>query len=188
MRRLARLPWRRLGRFVERTLAITGAMLLIFHGFFEVSEFTSSSMAPLLVGSDRGAPDVVLIEKRLTARRAPSRFEVIAFVNDDGIPVAKRVVAFPGETVQVLRDRSLVIDGKRVATPEGVGEGKGYLPAGNLHADRPFLVPPGQVYYLGDDTRDSLDSRFSGALPVERIRGRVLIRILPFSRFKSLIG
>jgi signal peptidase I len=179
---------RRVARFIERTLAVTGALFILYHGFFEVSPIATSSMAPLLVGRDRVAdPDWILVERCFTARRAPPRrFELVSFLSEEGDLVSKRVVGFPGETVQVLRDRTLVIDGHSVAAPAGVGGGRGYLPCGNLRDGRPFVVPAGEVYVLGDDTDDSYDSRFTRGLPIERIRGRVLARILPLARLELL--
>jgi signal peptidase I len=185
-RRLAALPWRRLGRFLERTLALTGAFFIVFHVFFEVSWIATSSMAPLLVGADRGEPDWILIEKRFTRGRVPPRFECVAFDDEEGTEIVKRVAAFAGERIEVHHDRTLWIDGRLVPVPAGVGEGKGYLPAGNLWDGHPFLVPEGHVYVLGDDTKDSLDSRFTGALPIEHIKGRAIFRILPLSRFRLL--
>jgi signal peptidase I len=180
--------FQKVARFVERALAITGALFIVYHGFFDLSRVTTSSMAPLLVGADRGEPDVILTETFITSRKMPSRFQVVTFLDDEGVRVSKRAVAFPGEIVQVLKDRTLLIDGKKVEVPAGVGgEKHGYLPAGNLHDDRPFSVPAGQLYVLGDDTRDSLDSRFNGGLPVERIVGKVLFRLWPPRRFRCLL-
>lgn len=190
MSETAPTPRRRALRFIERTLAITGAFFLVYHVFFDVTKITTNSMSPLLKGTEGGGePDVILLETFFTSKKAPGRrFQVVTFVDDEGVKVSKRVVGFPGETVQVLRDRTLLIDGKKVDVPEGVGGDKhGYLPAGNLHDDRPFPVPQGQVYVLGDDTRDSLDSRFTGGLPVEKVVGRVLFRIWPPSRFRCLL-
>src|SRR5581483_6941562 len=134
---------RKITRFIERTLAITGALLIAFHLFFEVSTFTTGSMAPLLMGMEKGEPDTVLVEKRFTRGRAPARFQVVAFTNDDGVDVAKRVVGLPGETIQVLRDRTLLIDGRPMKTPVEVDDGHGYVGVGNLSLGRPFKVPPG---------------------------------------------
>jgi signal peptidase I len=179
---------RRFGKFLERTLAITAVFLIAAHFLVEVEEVTTSSMAPLLLGSDRGEPDTVLVERFFTKGSAPARFCVVSFHDEEGVAVAKRVVGFPGETVEVHKDRTLWIDGKHVEVPAGVGEGKGYLPAGNLWDQHGYKVPAGQVYVLGDDTKDSLDSRFTGGLPIERIRGRVVLRILPLARFARLTG
>jgi len=178
-----RLRW--LARTLERTLAVVGAVAIVYHLFFEVTVFTTSSMAPLLKGREKGAPDWALIEK-LSAGKKPERFQVVSFVNEDGVPVAKRVVAFAGETVEIT-SRTLVVDGVRMPTPEGVGRGEGWLAAGNLRQKKPFVVPEGSLYVLGDDTQDSYDSRFTGALPLGEVRGRVVLRVWPLARWRWLL-
>src|SRR5438105_5046752 len=56
-----RLRW--LARVLERALAITGALAIVYHLGFEVTWFRTSSMAPCLVGSDRGEPDWALVAR-----------------------------------------------------------------------------------------------------------------------------
>lgn len=58
-------------------------------------------------------------------------------------------------------------------------------PAETGRAMRPYRVPDGHVFFLGDNTRNSEDSRFEtvGAVPHERLVGPVVYRILPPGRF-----
>jgi signal peptidase I len=144
-------------------------------------------MAPLLLGADEHEPDFILCEMRLTRGRAPARrFGVVSIEGEDGVPIAKRVVAFAGETIALRRDRTLLIDGRPTPAPEGVGDGRGYLPCGTLSDGKMYKVPAGHVFVLGDFTRDSLDSRFTGAISLERVRGRALLRLWPLGRFTAL--
>lgn len=187
LRSLVRRSVSRAWRFAVQALAWTGALSLVFHASFEVSRVTTSSMTPLLRGADQGEPDRLLLETRFTAGVAPSRrFDVVAYDDEDGVPVVKRVVGFPGEEVVVTRGGRLLIDGVDVPLPPGIGRGRGYLACGNLVRQRRFRVPAGHVYVLGDDSQDSNDSRFIGALPLARVRGRVLARVWPLSRAELL--
>ena len=40
---------------------------------------------------------------------------------------------------------------------------------------RPRLVPPGQFFVLGDNTRNSWDSRYWGGAPVRNLLGRAMV-------------
>src|SRR5205807_1299975 len=122
-----------------------------------------------------------IVIERLSRGRAPTRrFQVVSFVDSEGIPVAKRVVAFAGETIRIDKKRVLYIDGAPVESPPGVGRGQGYIRSGVLSDDtKDFLVPPGTVFLLGDDAQDSEDSRWTGPLPISKIRGRAFLRVWP---------
>jgi signal peptidase I len=182
-----RVAWRA-WRFAVHALACCGALSIAYHALFEVARMSSSSMAPLLVGEDRSPePDTILVETCFTAGAAPERFQVVAFRHELGMIVAKRVVGFPGESIAVTPEGKLVVDGVTIDAPPGAGRGRGYIPCGNLHRSRaPFVVPPGEVYLLGDDSQDSDDSRFWGGLPIDRIAGRVMARVWPPSRMAPL--
>ncbi len=188
-RRARRLAGRAL-RVGLHLLAAVGGWSLLFPLVFETSRMASDSMAPLLRGTGpqgRDAPDTVLIETRFTTGAAPERFQVVAFMDDAlDILVTKRVVAFAGETLVVTREGGLLVDGVAYPAPEGVGRGRGYIPTGNVARGKPFVVPAGHVYVLGDDSQDSYDSRFTGPLPLDHIRGRVLARVWPLHRLELL--
>jgi signal peptidase I len=180
---------RRAARFAERCLAVTGALLLVYHAGFDLSEVVSSSMAPTLVGeADRADNDWILTERLSTRLGPPPRFHVVVFRGPEGDTIAKRVVGYPGERLRVV-DGSLEVDGALQ------GEGQGappvrYLRAGRLRPreDGPEVheVGPDAVFVLGDHQADSWDSRFFGDLPRERWRGRVVAVVWPPSRWQWL--
>jgi signal peptidase I len=43
------------------------------------------------------------------------------------------------------------------------------------HSFGPFIVPPNEVFLLGDNRDSSDDSRYWGTVPIERIEGRVVL-------------
>lgn len=49
--------------------------------------------------------------------------------------------------------------------------------AGDRLPDGPGVVPPDHVFVLGDNPRASVDSRHFGAVPVERVTGRMIRRL-----------
>jgi signal peptidase I len=66
-------------------LAVTGAVLLIYHGCFDLSLITSPSMKPTLKGDiPHGGNDWVLTERVSYWFRKPKRWEVVRFFDDEG--------------------------------------------------------------------------------------------------------
>ncbi len=79
----------------------------------------------------------------------------------------KRVAAVAGEVLEITGG-ALIVDGHR----------RRLAPAGEIARDQrnlsPRRVPPGHVFVLGDNRRQSIDSREWGTVPVTSIKGRVL--------------
>lgn len=131
----------------------------------------------------------------------PERGDVIVFKlpTNPSIDYIKRIVALPGETVQVV-DGELYINRQKVERDfvrlKQLDEGNGKitmteyietLPGGIMHPiyeesdDRPldnteeYVVPEGHYFAMGDNRDNSQDSRVSnlvGFIPLENIVGR----------------
>lgn len=125
----------------------------------------SSSMSPTL-----DAGDLVLV-----ARGAGElhRGDVVVVRHPDtGERLVKRAVALGGEAVRI-DDGILVVDEVAVCEPaidpdriDGVFSGS-------------VTVPAGEVFVLGDDRRDSVDSRDFGPVSVDDVLGHVIARAWP---------
>ncbi len=181
-------PLRRALRLLERTLAVSGALLLVFHAGFDLSEVVSGSMAPTLRGEpDRTDNDWVLTE-RLSPRLAPPpRFRMVVFRSSEGQTIVKRVVAYPGERLRVV-DGALEVDGRVLGAVDGAPPVR-YLRAGRLRPkpeEHAAYEVAGGLFVLGDHQTDSWDSRFVGELPQDRVRGRVVAIVWPPSRWEWL--
>lgn len=171
---------RRAFRWIERGLALFGVLCLLYVVMFDVSIVTSPSMAPTLQGKNVDNGDRVVTEKVTRWFRRPRRWEVIAFTRDDGVQLMKRVAGLPGETVQLSEDRRLLIDGKPVEMPPGLN--RKHLKYGNLFDGKPVACGEG-YYVLGDDLKDSDDSRFNGPVKPSRLIGRAWLIVSPWERF-----
>ena len=107
----------------------------------------------------------------------------------------KRLVGMPGDTLKIV-DGVLMVKEKGAADFKPVYElaprlkklysGKGgyhgHIAEGCLMDGREFKVPENQYFALGDNSRNSLDSRFWGAVPRRNIIGRALNIFWPVSR------
>ena len=122
----------------------------------------------------------------------PHRGDVVVFESPtEPKAFIKRVVAVEGETVEVRPDFNPV---GRPGEPCG---GCGVYVNGTL-LDEPYvrqtpdyqvpptLVPPGHVFVLGDNRRNSSDSHIFGPLPVDRVVGAAFMSYWPAEMFGFL--
>lgn len=58
--------------------------------------------------------------------------------------------------------------------------------SGNSIAVRRLRVPQGMLFVMGDNARESVDSRYFGFLPDESVRGRAVFTYWPFARARFL--
>jgi signal peptidase I len=164
----------------------------------------SASMRPTLLEGDvvfvdRIAYDLkVPFTDRAVARLGePKRGDIVVFSSPkDGTRLIKRLIAVPGDTVE-MRDKRLVINGRpaqyaaRDIAMESLGNGAA-VPAVRLvektsDGEHPiqwlsgvasrdsfaaFVVPEGRYLMLGDNRDDSADSRYFGLVPRQLLTGR----------------
>ena len=124
---------------------------------------------------DRG--DVVVFDRVTSNGRSVQHDDLI-----------KRVVGLPGETV-AIRSCNVFIEDKMLE--------ESYLPKRDLEQTNlvarcrqpemaPVEVPEGQVFVLGDNRPQSMDSRVFGPVDKKSIVGRAFVVIWPISRWRWL--
>ncbi|MDD2942907.1 MAG: signal peptidase I [bacterium] len=108
-----------------------------------------------------------------TEQRIPERGDVVVFSsedagdNDQGIYFVKRIVGLPGEAVEISSGR-VFIDGRPLE--------ENYLETGTMtevydNGISHFQLAHGEYFVLGDNRRDSLDSRDFGPVRRAEIEG-----------------
>lgn len=115
------------------------------------------------------------------------RFDVIVFHATAENDYVKRVIGLPGETIEYKNDQ-LFVNGEYV-DENFLSEEKEAAASGMLTEDFTLLeitgehkIPEDQVFVLGDNRRDSLDSRSIGFVPAEEIVGKVDITYWPLTQ------
>lgn len=124
------------------------------------------------------APGDHILVNRLSYRLwAPTRGDVVvfAFPMDLKRTFVKRVIATEGETVE-LRDNKVFVNGDDIPEP--------YVKPGDYPPYGPEKVPEGKVFVLGDNRRESEDSREWGLLPKNYLLGKAWLVYYPFQRFR----
>jgi len=171
---------RALARRIRDVLAIVGGGVIVYHLFFNVSRVVSPSMAPTLRGTTATNGDWVLTETLTYRLRKPHRWELVQFYDEEGVVVMKRVVGLPGETIS-LRDGRPVIDGTLIQPPATLQFLHYYAFGPYSHGGKETACGDG-YFLLGDDSKDSQDSRYEGPLSPERLNGRPWLIVSPWGR------
>ena len=125
--------------------------------------------------------DGVLIDKISYRFREPERFDIIVFrQSSTGEDLVKRVIGLPSETVQIT-DGKIYINGEEIKDQPGTDP-----PEDAGMASSPITLSSGEYFVLGDNRKESIDSRYEqvGTVRSKKITGRVFMRLLPFSKMK----
>lgn len=104
--------------------------------------------------------------------------------NRDESVYVKRAVAFGGEQVSIGPDQHLYVNGKPVTDPEIISKLQYLSPAGSPPYD--ITVPKEHLVVLGDNSDNSLDSRYWGPLPENNLRGKAVLRYWPLNLLRFL--
>ncbi|MDQ7793741.1 MAG: signal peptidase I [bacterium] len=163
--------WREL---LETVLIALVLALLARHFVVESFFVFGSSMEPTLSDAER-----LFVNKMVYRVRAPARGDIIVFryPRNPDRDFIKRVVAVGGETLEIVDGRVLVNDRYLEETHAIISD----------HAHYPRTeIPSGQFFVLGDNRRNSEDSRYFGFVPLENVKGRAFLRYWPLERL-SLI-
>lgn len=99
------------------------------------------------------------------------------------ISYIKRVVGLPGERVEI-RDGKVYINGELLEEKYLVPTQRTDIPEGGVPSD--FVVPEGYVFAMGDNRTGSSDCRAFGCVPIEKVEGRVSIRIWPLNKLGGI--
>ncbi len=132
----------------------------------------------------------------------PKHGDIIVFMHEEGkiknfikyLPIRnpgevdyiKRVIGLPGDQIDIREDGFVYRKSKgdsdfvKLEEPyaKNLTESKGM--------QLPLTVPEGQLFVMGDNRQQSLDSRQIGTIDIDTVIGKAVFRIWPFSEFGGL--
>ncbi len=171
------------------TLALVALVLLTPGLVFEHFWVPTPSMAATLEPGDH-----VLVDRLAYRVRAPHRGDVVVFhpPGQYGIFI-KRVIGVPGDTIS-LRGGAVYVNGTRLVEPyvkedSGAPERTEPWPVravGPWSLARPYTVPPGEYFVMGDNRSDSDDSRDWGPVARAAIIGEAVVTFWPVGHLRLL--
>lgn len=169
-----------------KAIAIAVVLVVVIRWFvFAPFMVDGPSMQPNFHTGER-----VIVNKFLYDFRAPKPGEVVVFhVPEEKRDYIKRVIAVAGDTVKVQGD-DVYVNGKKISEPYIQSEIDKYQANGEPYNNlRDFpnsevtegTVPTGHIFVMGDNRRNSTDSRMIGYVDLKEVVGRAELVFWPLS-------
>lgn len=165
---------KRFSRAVRNTvftlITVSAAAVLIAVLLLPVLRIYGTSMAPTL-----SEGDIVVSVKGSTFETG----EIVAFYYNNKILV-KRVIAHPGDWVDINKDGVVYVNEKRLEEPYVTD-----FSLGDCDIEFPYQVPESRLFVMGDHRSVSVDSRNTsvGCVAEEQIVGKIVFRVWPLTGF-----
>ena len=154
-------------------LVVAAISVLVATLWMPVLQIYGSSMSPTLE-----AGQIVVSVKTNQLKTG----EVVAFWQGNKLLI-KRVIAGPGQWVDIDMDGNVTVDGQTLDEP--------YLTEkalGNCDIDLPHQVSEAHWFLMGDNRDTSVDSRSTaiGDISKDQIEGQIIFRIWPLNKIGSI--
>lgn len=139
-------------------------LLFVFHNIIGFSFVKGGSMEPTLLEGD------IVLYTRINPQY--HRGDVVSVRIPSGEYYVKRIIAMEGDVVD-LRNGNVYLNGEPLSEP--------YL-HGALTSEKegmvkyPYTLEEGQIFVVGDNRAESMDSRSFGAIGLRQVRGRIWFR------------
>lgn len=162
-------------------------VVLLFAALTAVLMFQSVTMQESSMEPTISVGDKFFMNRLIYKVSSPKRGDIIVFrtnASDDAALHIRRVIALPGETVQIS-DGMIIIDGRLYK------EGKGFPSISNPGlASSPITLDNNEYFVLGDNRNNSEDSRYGdiGLINKRYIVGKLWFTVSPVKKLGFLKG
>lgn len=163
-----------------KTIILSLIIALIITTFIKPTIVKNYSMVPTLDENN-----FLIVNRLLYKQGTPSRGDIVVFksplktaTGKDKLLI-KRVIALPGEEI-VISNGNVYINGELLEEP--------YLVDTYTEGEINMIVPEGKIFAMGDNRRNSLDSRDAvlGPIDTDDIVGKAFLRLYPFNKIGFL--
>lgn len=152
-----------------KVIVITVACAFVVLQFFQVSRVNGSSMSPTFENGD-----IILVNKYFYRHEHnPQRGEIIiAEYDGDSVNeryIIKRIIGIGGDHI-VIKDNLIYVNDQLIS--------EDYIKEPMVTANLDIYVPADEVFVMGDNRNNSLDSRMIGYLDFDdQVIGHVILTI-----------
>ncbi len=161
----------KLGVFLVLVLALA---YLIMNVIMVKAVVVGDSMEPVLSDGD-----VIMCNKLTYSFNPPERMDIAVVPAKDGTAIVKRVMATPGDTIQINNFGKVEVNGKVLENDPGIGiiMDKGCI-------KDPLKMDTEEFFVMGDNRNSSKDSRHDevGTIKRSQFIGRAAFRIYPMDK------
>ena len=173
--------------FIETIVIALSIFLVVYLFFMQPHQVYGQSMVPNFLDGE-----YVLTDKVAYKMRNPERGEVIVFhapeaancYKGTGCDFIKRILALPGETIEV-KNNGIYINSTKLDEP--------YIPdnyqtsPGEFIKNRRVVLGENEYFVMGDNRSYSSDSRVWGPITKEEIVGRAFYRYWPLKSIGKVV-
>lgn len=167
-KKLHRRRMRALRSFLFRTAALVAVIYVLFFHIVGVTLMPNRDMYPRLDAGD------LLLYYRL--EKKPKSQDIIVFSKaaesgEEPRTFVCRVIAAPGDTVEVTQERGIAVNGNALIESNIFYATKPYEEG---VTEYPLKLGEGEYFVLADQRNGGMDSRYFGAVSAEEIQGVVI--------------